>query len=98
MRMAIARCRASRAIAVSAAATSVTVRPIGPAVSHSSLMGTTRSRLTSPSVGRMPTTDARAEGATIDPAVSVPTVTAARFIVTATADPVDEPNGSIPSP
>jgi hypothetical protein len=88
----------SWAIAVSMVATSVTVRPIGPAVSHSSLMGTTRSRLTNPSEGRIPTTDALAEGATIEPAVSVPTAIAARFIVTATADPVDDPKGSIPSP
>jgi len=46
----------------------------------------------------MPTTDALAEGATMEPAVSVPTVIAARFIVTATADPGDEPDGSIPAP
>jgi hypothetical protein len=46
----------------------------------------------------MPTTEALADGATIEPAVSVPTVIDARFILTATADPVDEPNGSIPAP
>jgi hypothetical protein len=61
-------------------------------------MGSTRSRLTSPSVGFIPTSDARDDGPMIEPIVSVPTLMAARLAEIATAEPVLDPTGSIDSP
>ena len=75
-------------------AASVTLRVIGPAVSCVCEMGTTPSRLISPSVGRMPTTEFQPDGLVIEPRVSVPTETAARLVATPTAEPVLDPNGS----
>src|SRR5262249_22057542 len=50
-------------------------------------------RLTSPSVGLIPTRPFADEGQTIEPSVSVPIATAARFAETATPDPELEPQG-----
>src|SRR5204863_4991279 len=50
-------------------------------------------RLTSPSVGLMPTSELTCEGETIDPSVSVPTAIVARLAATAAAEPELEPDG-----
>src|SRR5580765_8943369 len=50
-------------------------------------------RLTRPSVGLMPTSALTFDGETIDPSVSVPTATAARFAAIATPEPELEPDG-----
>ena len=60
-------------------AASVTVRPIGPAVSWSSVIGMIPWRLIRPVVGRIPTSIVSAAGLTTDPAVSVPTFAAQKF-------------------
>lgn len=75
----------------SSLAASVTVRAIGPAVSWSAVIGTIPLRLTSPSVGLMPTSMFWPEGLRIDPDVSVPTPTVARFALTAIPGPELEP-------
>lgn len=56
-------------------------------------MGTTPSRLTSPTVGLRPTTPVAPAGQTIDPSVSVPMATWAREAATAAAEPEEEPQG-----
>src|SRR6478672_7183080 len=76
------------AIAPSRIATSLTVRPIGPAVSCEAEIGTIPERLTSPTVGFSPARPQLFDGETIDPSVSVPTPTAHRLA--ATAAPVPE--------
>src|SRR5689334_8355167 len=75
------------------AAASVMLRVIGPAVSCSAEIGMTPVRLTSPSVGLIPTSSFVPDGHTIEPSVSVPMVTVARSAAAATADPLDEPHG-----
>src|SRR2546428_9919181 len=50
-------------------------------------------RLSSPSVGLMPTSELLFEGGTIEPAVSVPIAAAARFAATALPDPELDPEG-----
>ena len=50
-------------------------------------------RLTSPTVGFIPTIPFADAGATIEPPVSVPMVAAQKFAATATADPELEPLG-----
>src|SRR5918998_1505045 len=50
-------------------------------------------RLTSPTVGLIPTIPVAEAGQTIDPSVSVPTATAPRLAETATAEPELEPHG-----
>src|SRR5438045_1435525 len=74
-------------------AASVTVRVIGPAVSCAAAMGTIPERLISPTVGLIPTTELAFAGLRIDPDVSVPTVTAAKFAAAATPGPELEPPG-----
>src|SRR5947209_20191190 len=81
------------ASAVSSAAASATVRAIGPAVSWLCAIGMMPERLMRPTVGLMPTMPLYAEGARIEPSVSVPTATAHKFAATATADPELEPDG-----
>src|SRR5258708_38120148 len=71
---------------------------IGPAVSCAAEMGTMPLRLTSPTVGLMPTTPHAPAGDTIEPSVSVPTASDARPAATATADPELEPDGLRPRP
>src|SRR5574342_77671 len=56
-------------------------------------MGAIPARLTSPSVGLIPTTPFELAGQTIDPSVSVPTATGHRSAETATAEPELEPQG-----
>ena len=75
----------SRRCTPSRIAASVTVRAIGPAVSWSAVIGMMPSRLTRPTVGLMPTTPFAFAGLRIDPDVSVPIATAARFALTADA-------------
>ena len=74
-------------------AASVTVRASGPAVSWSAVMGRMPWRLTSPSVGLMPTTLLAVPGLRIEPEVSVPTATATRLAATAMPEPELEPPG-----
>ena len=73
------------ASAVISAATSATVRPIGPAVSCEIEIGMMPLRLTSPTVGLRPTSPFTAAGQMMLPSVSVPTPTAARLAAIADA-------------
>ena len=66
---------------------------MGPAVSWLWAMGTIPERLTSPSVGLMPTRECAADGQTMEPSVSVPTATAQQLAATAAADPELDPQG-----
>ena len=86
-------CGSGAASTVSSAAASATDRAIGPAVSWLCAIGTIPVRLTSPTVGLIPTSPLTFEGETIDPSVSVPTPTAARLAATATPVPELEPEG-----
>src|SRR5262245_33176361 len=56
-------------------------------------MGMMPERLTSPTVGLIPTSPFAADGHTMDPSVSVPTPIAARFAAIATPVPELEPHG-----
>src|SRR3954470_12655075 len=49
-------------------------------------------RLTRPSDGLTPTVSVAPAGQTIEPSVSVPMVTAARYAAAATAEPLDDPH------
>jgi hypothetical protein len=69
------------------------VRAIGPAVSWLCAMGMMPERLTSPSVGLMPTMPHAPDGQTMEPSVSVPTPTSARLAETAAPEPELEPQG-----
>ena len=80
-------------IAPSTAAASATVRACGPTVSCVWEMGTTPARLTSPTVGLMPTTPLAFAGHTMLPSVSVPMETAAKFAEAAAPEPELEPQG-----
>src|SRR5688572_13840538 len=80
-------------MASSKTAASATVRAIGPAVSCECEMGMIPDRLINPTVGFMPTSALIADGQRIDPSVSVPTATAARFAAIAAPDPELEPQG-----
>src|SRR5690242_579014 len=66
---------------------------MGPAVSWLCAIGTMPVRLTSPSVGLMPTSPLLVAGDTIEPSVSVPTATAARLAAIAAPEPELEPDG-----
>src|SRR4029077_10884387 len=74
-------------------AASVTVRHIGPAVSWLCAIGTTPERLTSPTVGFRPTSEFAPDGHRMEPSVSVPTPTAAKFAAIAAPVPELEPHG-----
>src|SRR5687767_13178213 len=74
-------------------AASRTVRAMGPAVSCERASGMMPARLTSPTVGLMPTIPLTDDGRTIELLVSVPTATAHRLAATATAEPELEPDG-----
>src|ERR671914_1206389 len=74
-------------------AASATLRAIGPAVSWLCAMGITPERLTRPSVGLIPTMPHADAGQTIEPSVSVPTASGARFADTAAPEPELEPQG-----
>src|SRR5262245_8243113 len=66
---------------------------MGPAVSCECATGITPERLTSPTVGLMPTMPVIEDGQMIEPSVSVPIATAQRFAETATPEPELEPQG-----
>ena len=72
-------------------ATSFTLRPIGPGVSWLWLIGTTKVRLTSPTVGLKPTMPLIAAGQVIEPSVSVPIANALNPAARAAPLPEDEP-------
>src|SRR5207302_11254980 len=74
-------------------AASRTGRVIGPAVSWLWAIGTMPVRETRPSVGLIPTSEHAADGQTIEPSVSVPMPTAAKFAAIAAAVPELEPQG-----
>src|SRR3954454_1987057 len=74
-------------------AASVAFRAIGPAVSWSALIGTIPFRLSSPSVGLIPTSPFAPDGQTTDPSVSVPTAAGARSAAAAPPEPELEPHG-----
>src|SRR3954469_13639756 len=74
-------------------AASVIVRHMGPAVSCEWAMGIMPARLTAPSVGLMPTNPFADDGHTIDPSVSVPIPTAAKFPLMAAPVPELDPQG-----
>ena len=78
---------------LSSAAASATVRAIGPAVSCVCEIGMMPARLTSPTVGLIPTMPLFVDGQTIEPSVSVPTASGARLAETATPEPELEPHG-----
>src|SRR5258706_7234587 len=75
------------------AGASGTVRHIGPAVSCVCEIGTMPLRLTSPTVGLRPTSDCEVPGQTMEPSVSVPMPTVARFAAIAAPVPEEEPQG-----
>jgi hypothetical protein len=56
-------------------------------------MGTIPARLTSPTVGLIPTSPQIEAGDTIEPSVSVPMAAAHRFAEAAAADPELDPEG-----
>src|SRR5215467_2000018 len=74
-------------------AASSTVRVIGPAESWLAAIGTMPAWLTDPTVGFRPTMPFADEGLTIEPSVSVPTVTAAKPAAAATPEPELDPLG-----
>ena len=80
-------------MAASNAAASVTVRVIGPAESWLAAMGMMPARLTSPTVGLIPTTPQYEAGETMEPLVSVPMASAAKFAETPAAEPELDPDG-----
>src|SRR5690606_32444977 len=88
-----ASARSAPAITDSRIAASATVRVIGPAVSCECAIGMIPDRLTSPTVGLIPTMPLALEGQTMDPSVSVPTAAAARLADTATPLPELDPHG-----
>jgi hypothetical protein len=68
-----------------------------PTVSCLGVLGTTPARLVNPTVGLIPTTEFSDAGHSMEPAVSVPSVTAAMFAAAAIAEPVLDPHGSAES-
>ena len=74
-------------------AASATVRVMGPAVSCVAEIGTMPERLTRPTVGFIPTRPQLFDGHTIDPSVSVPTVSVARLALAAAPEPALDPHG-----
>ena len=80
-------------MAASTIAASCTVRAMGPVVSWVLEMGITPRRLTSPTVGLMPTMAFIELGITTEPSVSVPTAAAHKPDATATPEPELEPPG-----
>jgi hypothetical protein len=76
----------------SASARSVTVRAIGPALSHLQAAAMAPWRETRPDVSRKPVTPQRCEGETIEPSVSVPIENPTRPAAVAEADPAEEPD------
>src|SRR5437660_11725491 len=75
------------------AAASGTVRACGPTVSCVCEIGMTPARLTTPTVGLMPTTPFAFAGQTMLPSVSVPMETVVRLPDAAAPDPELDPHG-----
>ena len=75
------------------AATSATLRPIGPAVSCEIEIGMMPLRLTRPTVGFKPTRPFTDDGQMMLPSVSVPTPIVARLAAIAVPVPALEPQG-----
>ena len=75
-------------MAASVCAQSVTVREIGPAVSIDQLAPNTPWRLTSPSVGRIPTNPQNDAGPRMLPPVSSPSDVAHRNVAVAAPEPL----------
>ena len=71
----------------------MTFRAIGPDVSCCAESGTIPVRLAIPRLGLMPTRPLAPAGQTIEPSVSVPIVTVARFAAATTPEPELEPHG-----
>src|SRR4249919_2104571 len=69
------------------AATSLTLRAIGPSASRVNETGIVPERPISPAVGFNPTTPQSEDGITIEPYVSSPTAPAAKLAATAAAEP-----------
>src|SRR5439155_23855970 len=80
-------------MAPSRMAASRTLRAIGPAVSCECEIGMMPARLTSPTVGLIPTRLHTADGHRIDPSVSVPIATVHRLAAVAAPEPDDDPHG-----
>src|SRR5687767_13739551 len=80
-------CGSDPAIPPRKAATSATVRPIGPAVSSELAIGSTTLRLPRPTVGFKPTTPFTDAGQPQPLSLSAPTLSAARLDAAATAPP-----------
>ena len=93
MRAVAASSGSGPAMAASSVAAPRTSRAIGPAVSCDSASGMMPLRLTSPSVGLMPTIPLIDDGQMIEPSVSVPTASGTRPVATATAEPLEDPQG-----
>ena len=68
-----------------------------PTVSCLGEIGITPARLVNPTVGLIPTTELSDAGQSMEPLVSVPSVTAAMFAAAAIAEPVLDPQGSADS-
>src|SRR5450631_4048787 len=66
---------------------------MGPAVSWLAEIGMMPLRLTSPTVGLMPTRPLIEEGETMEPSVSVPTATAHKLEAAAAPEPELDPEG-----
>src|SRR5687767_5955570 len=81
------------ASAVSNMAASPTERAIGPAVSCEAAMGMMPRRLTTPTVGLMPTRPLTEAGQMMLPSVSVPTPIEARLAAIAAPVPALDPQG-----
>nr|BAJ86957.1 predicted protein [Hordeum vulgare subsp. vulgare] len=64
-----------------------------PTVSCNGVMGMTPARLVNPNVGLMPTTELNDDGQSMEPSVSVPSVTAAMLAAAATPEPALDPHG-----
>ena len=73
------------------AATSATLRAIGPGLSWLELIGTTWVVSTAPTVGLSPATPLSDAGQVIDPSVSVPTASGASPAASAAPEPDDDP-------
>jgi hypothetical protein len=79
--------------APSSTAASRTVRAMGPGVSWLWAIGMMPARLSSPSVGLIPTRPFALEGQTIEPSVSVPMAAAQRLAAAAVPEPELDPQG-----
>src|SRR5579872_4951035 len=75
-----------------ASAQSVTVRQMGPTLSHDQHSAMAPCRDTRPNVGRRPVVPQRCEGDTMEPRVSVPMEKPTSPAAVAEAEPADDPD------